>query len=144
MKILTVCGQDSSGKSTFLALGAAMLLKKELTRTQKPRVLLVCKTTHQLKHMLRLYSEATESLGLVGDSGDHGCYVLHTMSLCTPTRLLQESYDYVVADTPGAWPNMYAWATRNIKNIRFLVASQDANQREQHYSPEEELEDVAA
>lgn len=142
MKILTVRGQDSSGKTTMLALGSAMLLRKQLSRqTEKPRVLLVCKSQHAVKHLLRVFSEASESLGMVGDvSGEHGCFVLHTISLDMPQPALQQAYDYVIADVPN-WPQVFGWARRNQKNIRHLIASEDA-----HSSDYDNMEqtDVAA
>lgn len=152
MKILTIRGQNSAGKSTFLSIGAAGLLKLDIgkaRRQEKSRVLLVTASTEDMRHLSRLFNNATQGMGIIGCvTGEHGCFIQHELVLDATERYpnLLEHYDYVVADHPR-WPELFAWVRRNASRIRHLVASEWAESKEeadQRKAQLEELTNVAA
>ena len=152
MKILTIRGQQSAGKSTFLSIGAAGLLKLDVakfSRQEKTRVLLVAESRENMRHLARLFDTATQGVGIIGCStGEHGCFVQHQLVLDRDTshERLSMRYDYVVADHPS-WPELFSWARRNVGNIRHLIASEWAGSKDEsllHLEQQEELQNVAA
>lgn len=147
MKILTIRGQNSAGKSTFLSIGAAGLIKLDIgkaRRQEKTRVLLVTATPEDMRHLTRLFDSAAQSMGIIGcSSGEHGCFIQHHVVLNREDRYpnLLEHYDYVIADHPR-WPELFAWVRRNAQRIRHLVASEWAETKEEAEQQKAQLEEL--
>lgn len=127
MKVLTVRGRDSSGKSTFISAGVSTLLNvsRRAEPAEKPRVLVVSDTHHRATRVARSILEFTESLGFTGcRTGEHSDFQLEVVGVDALPSILSQRITYVVVDSEK-WDGCTEWAKRNYKNIDQLVVAEN-------------------
>lgn len=126
MKILTVRGLRSSGRTTVLLAAVAALARRAVRLEQKrPRVLVIGPTQRAVRILTdRLLADA-EGLGITGRDPERGCFILDGFHTAQLPDVLDHYYDMVAMDDVE-WVQMYRWAKRNQRNIGHLFATEDA------------------
>lgn len=121
MKVLTITGEESTGKSTFLICGLAQMLNGLRTKSEtKPRVMLVSDTMHTASRLRRMLVEQCELAGFTGCStGEHSNFELSEASHST-LKDLDRRFDYVAVDA-SRWPEREHWLCRNRAHIGYLI-----------------------